>query len=157
MKKESAGILLYRVEDDILQFFLVHLGGPFWVKKDLNSWTIPKGELEEGEDLYAAALREFEEETGLRLSGEAFALTPVKQKSGKKVHAFAMEGDADPQQIKSNLFSVEWPPASGRMKEFPEVHKADWFDYDTARRKINSAQVNFLDEVKGRLESGVRN
>ena len=130
-----------------MQFFLVHPGGPFWAKKDLGVWSIPKGEYNEGDDPLQAARREFEEETSKKLSGSFIALTPTTQKAGKQVHAWAIEGDIDADKIVSNTFKVEWPPKSGKWKSYPEVDKAGWFDTKTAKEKINSAQVSFIDEL----------
>ena len=147
-KKISAGILLYRVRDG-LEVFLVHPGGPFWAKKDLGAWSIPKGEVDEGEDSRDTAVREFTEETGFEVKGELRPLTPLKQKGGKTVHAWGEEGDCDPAQLLSNEFSMEWPPKSGRQQEFPEVDRAEWFTIDEARRRINAGQVGFLEELEG--------
>jgi predicted NUDIX family NTP pyrophosphohydrolase len=151
MANQSAGILLYRIKDTHLELFLVHPGGPFWQKKDLGSWTIPKGEFTAAEDALAAAKREFEEETGLALTGSFIKLSPVKQKAGKLIHAWAVEGNIDALSISSNSFSLEWPPKSGKWKEFPEVDRAEWFDVDIAREKINPAQVSFIDELLQKL------
>lgn len=150
MTKPSAGLLLYRVGED-LEVFLVHLGGPYWVKKDLGSWSIPKGEYEPGKDAFEAAKREFTEETGFDITGEFRALTPLKQPSGKMVEAWAVEGDADPNAIRSNTFCMEWPPGSGRTREFPEVDRAAWFPLAEARRRIFKGQLGFLDELAQRL------
>lgn len=146
---KSAGILLYRKRNSGIEFFLVHPGGPFWAKKDLGAWSIPKGEYTEGEDALKAAQREFEEETGQPVSGEFIALTPVKQKSGKIVQAWAVEGDIDEKNIRSNTFEMEWPPRSGKIKTFPEVDKGEWFDAGTAKEKINEKQTGLIDEVIG--------
>ncbi|NOY63864.1 MAG: NUDIX domain-containing protein [Nitrospirae bacterium] len=154
MPRISAGILLYRKGGKGLEVFLVHPGGPLWAKKDEGAWSIPKGIVEEGEDLFKAALREFEEETGFRLKGRnVIPLKPVKQKGGKIVHAFAMEGDCDPGEIRSNTFQMEWPPRSGKVQNFPEIDRAAWFGLDEAKRKINPAQVGFIEELEGILES----
>ena len=147
---KSAGVLLYRDSAAGREVLLVHPGGPFWTKKDDGWWSIPKGELADGEDPLAAAKREFEEELGAPLDGEFVALEPVRQKSGKMVWAWAVRGDFDPGALRSNLFSVEWPPKSGRQREFPEVDRAEWFDLETARRKILPAQAPLLDQIKGR-------
>ena len=147
MPKTSAGILLYKWENGVLQVFLVHPGGPFFAKKDQGAWSVPKGEIDEGEDALAAAKREFEEETGCRPEGSFIPLSPVTQKSGKVVRAWAVEGDCDAETIRSNTFTLEWPPKSGRMKEFPEVDRAGWFTLDQAKEKINSAQVALLEEL----------
>jgi predicted NUDIX family NTP pyrophosphohydrolase len=147
MPKQSAGILMYRLEDDVLNVLLVHPGGPLWQNRDAGAWSIPKGELDVGEDVLKTALREFHEELGTRISGEFIRLKPVRQKAGKIVHAYAVEGDLDTESIASNTFQQEWPPRSGRMQDFPEVDRAEWFDLVTAREKINPAQIAFLDEL----------
>jgi predicted NUDIX family NTP pyrophosphohydrolase len=147
MPKTSAGILLYKRENSILKVFLVHPGGPFFAKKDAGAWSVPKGEIDEGEDALAAAKREFEEETGCRPEGEFIALTEVTQKSGKVVRAWAVEGDCDAETIRSNTFTLEWPPRSGKMREFPEVDKAGWFTVGEAKEKINPAQAALLEEL----------
>jgi predicted NUDIX family NTP pyrophosphohydrolase len=148
MPKISAGLLLYRIQKGILEFLLVHPGGPFWKNKDAGAWTIPKGEVGDGEELLAAAIREFEEELGLKPNGPFTELTPVKQKGGKVVHAWSFEGDCEPGQIKSNTFQMEWPPRSGRQVEFPEVDRAEFFTLEDAKKKINPAQVALLEEVQ---------
>ena len=147
MAKESAGLLLYRVRNGELQFLLAHPGGPLWENKEAGVWTIPKGELAPGEEPLLAAQREFQEELGVKPEGPFMALTPVKQKSGKTVHAWAFEGDCDPAQCKSNTFKMEWPPHSGRQQEFPEVDRVEFFALEQAKTKINPAQVKFLEEV----------
>ena len=146
--KQSAGLLLYRRPAGRLQVLLVHPGGPFWQKKDLGAWSIPKGEFAAGEDALAAATREFHEETGLEVTSPVTPLTPVKQPGGKIVHAWAVEGDFDPRALKSNTFSLEWPPRSGRPQEFPEVDRAAWFDLEEAKRRINRGQVPLLSELE---------
>lgn len=151
MPKISAGLLVYRMQGGVLQVFLVHPGGPFWAKKDLAAWSIPKGLIDEGEDPLAAAQREFEEETALKVSGRFIQLKPVKLKSGKVVRAWAVEGDCDPSAIISNTFSMEWPPNSGRQQEFPEVDRAAWFEIEEARKKINQGQVGLLEELRQML------
>jgi len=148
MAKRSAGILMYRRRDGELQVLLGHPGGPFWAKKDAGAWSIPKGEIDEGEDPLAAAKREFAEETGLRPDGELIALTPIRQKGGKVVLAWAIEGDCDARAIESNVFSMEWPPKSGKMAEFPEIDRAEWFSLDEARRRINPGQLPFIEELQ---------
>lgn len=148
MSKQSAGILLYRMYDTQLQVFLVHPGGPYFVKKDDGSWSIPKGEFESGEDPQAAAKREFEEETGHPLDGNFIKLQPVKQKSGKTVYTWAVEGDINHTQIVSNLFEMEWPPRSGKKQSFPEIDRAEWFDIETAKAKIIPGQSPLLDELQ---------
>jgi predicted NUDIX family NTP pyrophosphohydrolase len=127
---------------------LVHPGGPFWQKKDVGAWTIPKGEFAAGEDPLDAARREFHEETGREVAGPFTPLTPVKQPGGKTVHAWAVEGDFDPRALTSNTFSLEWPPRSGRRQEFPEVDRAAWFDLEEAKRRINRGQVVLLYELE---------
>jgi len=145
-KRQSAGIVLYRLSDGRLEVLLVHPGGPFWAKKDLGSWSIPKGEFNEGEDPLEAARRELEEETGLSWAGPAIQLTPVRQPSGKVVHAWAGQGQFDPADLVSNTFSMEWPPKSGRTQQFPEVDRAEWFDLETARSKLVKGKVRLLDQ-----------
>ena len=148
MPKTSAGILLYKRKDSELRVFLVHPGGPFFAKKDEGAWSVPKGELDEGEDPLAAARREFEEETGCRPEGKFIPLSPVTQKGGKTVLAWAVEGDCVAETITSNTFPLEWPPKSGRMQEFPEVDRAAWFTVDEAKKKINPAQAALVDELQ---------
>lgn len=148
--KRSAGLLMYRRRGR-LEVLLVHPGGPFWAKKDLGAWTIPKGEFEEGEEPLAAARRELLEETGFASSPPFLALTPIVQKSGKHVSAWAFEGDADPAALISNTIRVEWPPRSGRSLEIPEVDRAAWFDLPEARRRVNPAQAALLDELERKL------
>ena len=145
---KSAGILLYRFREGVLQVLLAHPGGPFWAKKDAGAWTIPKGEIGDSEEPLAAARRELREETGLDLDGEFIALAPVRQKSGKWVHAWALEGDCDPAAIRSNTFSVEWPPRSGKQAEFPEVDRAAWFSLPEAKRKVVPGQAGFVDQIR---------
>jgi predicted NUDIX family NTP pyrophosphohydrolase len=151
MPKISAGLLPYRWRDGRLEVFLVHPGGPFWAKKDEHAWSIPKGEAGPGEDLLAAARREFTEETGLTCAAPALGLTPIRQKGGKVVHAWAVEADLDPGQVRSNRFELEWPPRSGRTQSFPEVDRAAWIDLAEARRKVHKGQVELLDELAGRV------
>lgn len=151
MPKTSAGLLLVRETSGTLEVLLVHPGGPFWSRKDEGAWSIPKGELEEGEDPLAVARREFEEETGAPAPGEAVPLGSLRQSGGKVVHAWAVRGDFDPQLLRSNTFLLEWPPKSGRMQEFPEVDRAGWFPLDVAKRKILRGQAGFLDRLQGRL------
>jgi len=151
MSKKSAGILLYRFNNKEIEFFLVHPGGPFFVKKDSGAWSIPKGEFDESENAFAAAIREFKEEVGVDLSGKAITLSPVKQKSGKEVFAWAIEGDLDPQNISSNSFAIEWPPKSGKFRDYPEIDKGEWFDYHEAKQKINPAQIPLIEELIKKL------
>ena len=153
MSKKSAGLLLFRETAAGLEVLLVHPGGPFWAKKDDGSWSIPKGEFEDGEEPLAAAKREFEEEMGVPAAGEFIPLKPLKQPSGKLVFAWAVRSDFDPSRLKSNMFSMEWPPKSGRQREFPEVDKAAWFGMETARRKILKGQESFLDQLLARLQN----
>lgn len=148
MAKVSGGLLLYRRRDGVIEVFLVHPGGPFWAKKDLGAWSIPKGEAAQGEDLLARAKQEFAEETGFRMSGDFRPLAPIRQAGGKVVHAWALEGDCDTDAITSDSFILEWPPRSGRMQAFPEVDRAQWFTLPLAREKINQAQRAFLDELE---------
>ena len=149
MAKRSSGILLFRRTSG-LEVLLVHPGGPFWAKKDLGAWSIPKGEHDEAEEALACALREFEEETGTKPAGPVSDLGTVKQKSGKVVQAFALEGDLDAGAIRSNTFTMEWPPRSGRQSEFPEVDRAQWFALEEARERINPAQTAFLERLADR-------
>ncbi|HZD58767.1 MAG TPA: NUDIX domain-containing protein [Anaerolineales bacterium] len=151
MNKESSGILLYRQKNDQLEILLVHPGGPFWKKKDLGAWSIPKGEFAD-EDPLSAAKREFEEEIGMPIDGEMIALTPQQQKAGKVVHAWAVEGDLNPEEIRSNTFEMEWPPKSGKKQAFPEIDRAEWFPVQTARKKINQGQVAFIQELIEKLD-----
>ena len=155
MPKRSAGILLYRRPNGEPEVLLVHPGGPYWENKDLGAWSIPKGEYDDAEDPRACALREFAEELGARPpAGELAALGTAKQSGGKVVTAWAVEGDLDPAGARSNTFTLEWPPRSGVMREFPEVDRADWFTFDDARRRINPAQAVFLDRLRGELGDG---
>src|SRR5687767_12096048 len=148
MKKKSAGILLFRFKNNSLQVLLAHPGGPFWAKKDLQSWSIPKGEFDEDEEQLAAALRELEEETGIKAEGDFIELTPVKQKSGKIIYAWGVQQDADTSTFKSNLFEMEWPPRSGKMKSFPEVDRIEWFTIAEAAEKIIEGQKPILAELQ---------
>lgn len=150
MANQSAGILLYRRKQKTLEVLLVHPGGPFWQKKDLGAWTIPKGEFTTEEPL-AAAKREFEEETGKALTGNFTALTPIRQKAGKMIFAWAVEGDIDVNTISSNTFVIEWPPKSGKRKEFPEIDRANWFRVEEAMTRINPAQIAFITELEAML------
>ena len=148
MLKQSAGILLYRKRDKQLLVFLVHPGGPFWKNKDAGVWSIPKGEFSDNEEALAAAKREFFEETGQPIDGNFIKLTPVIQKSGKTVHAWAVEGDVDADHIVSNTFPLEWPPKSGKFVDVPEIDKAGWFQIDEAKEKVNPAQYALIEELK---------
>jgi predicted NUDIX family NTP pyrophosphohydrolase len=149
--KQSAGLLLYRRHQGVWQVFLVHPGGPFWKAKDLGAWSIPKGEFEAGEDPLEAAKREFREETGLVIERDAVALTPIKQTGGKLIHAWAIEGDCDPGAIRSNTFSIEWPPRSGRVRQFPEVDRGEWFGLDDAQERLTKGQRGFVDQLRALL------
>jgi predicted NUDIX family NTP pyrophosphohydrolase len=146
MPKRSAGILLYR-QNPGLEVFLVHPGGPFWAKKDAGAWSIPKGEYEPGEEPLAAAQREFAEETGFAPQGTFLDLGELKQPGGNIVAVWAVEGDFDPAQLRSNTFSMEWPPRSRRQLEFPEVDRGDWYSIDDARAKLLNGQRPFLDRL----------
>ena len=152
MAKKSAGILLYRIIKKSIQVFLVHPGGPYWAKKDDGAWSIPKGEFEDDEEPLVAAKREFAEETGINVSGDFIELNPVKQKSGKLVYAWAVERNVDPSIIKSNNFEIEWPPRSGKMKSFPEIDKAEWFNVAGAMQKINSGQLPLIKELQKKIK-----
>lgn len=150
MASTSAGILLFRLAGDEIEVLLVHPGGPFWAKKDAGAWSIPKGEIGEGEEPLACALRELEEELGTPFSlapEELIELGSVRQKGGKVVHSWAAPGEFDPAGMHSNTFTMEWPPRSGVEREFPEVDRAEWFGIEQAREKINPAQGEFLDRL----------
>ncbi|HLN20067.1 MAG TPA: NUDIX domain-containing protein [Bacteroidales bacterium] len=151
MGKQSSGILLYRKAGKDIEVFLVHPGGPFWAKKDIHSWSIPKGEFGENEDPFETALREFREETGSVISGKFISLNPVRQKGGKTVYCYAVEGDLDPSNLESNTFTMEWPPKSGKMAEFPEVDRGEWFPAKAAMNKINESQIGLIKELAERL------
>jgi predicted NUDIX family NTP pyrophosphohydrolase len=151
MPRTSAGILMYRRCNGALEVFLVHPGGPFWAKKDLAAWSIPKGEFDPAGDALEAAKRELEEETGLVPEGDFRPLKPIRQAGGKIVEAFGLEGDCDAAAIRSNFFRTEWPPRSGQWQSFPEVDRAAWFPLDVAREKIHKGQVALLDELQAML------
>jgi predicted NUDIX family NTP pyrophosphohydrolase len=151
MVKKSAGILAYRKTDSNYEVFLVHPGGPYWAKKDLSSWSIPKGEFEDEEDPLAAAKREFREETGFEIKGEFFSLEPVKQPGGKIIFTWAVEADFDASKVSSNTFEMEWPPKTGRMQEFPEVDRGEWFVMEAARRKLLKGQIPILGKLAEKL------
>jgi predicted NUDIX family NTP pyrophosphohydrolase len=148
MNKNSAGLLMYRFREKLLEVFLVHPGGPYWVNKDGGAWSIPKGEFAVEEDPLEAAKREFEEETGFQVVGEFKSLTAIKQKGGKTVFAWAVEGNVDVSKSISNMFTIEWPPKSGKPQAFPEVDKVRWFSIPEAKLKINEQQIALLDELK---------
>ena len=150
----SAGILLFRERGGRLEVLLTKPGGPFWKNKDAGAWTIPKGEVAPGEDLLAAAKREFEEELGVAPRGDIVSVGSVKQKGGKVVHAWAVQGDLDVTAVKSNTFEMEWPPRSGKKQAFPEVDRAEWFDPAAARVKINAAQAGLIDALERLVSRG---
>ena len=153
--RRSAGVLLYRIEGGELRVLLVHPGGPLFTKRDLGWWSIPKGEYLDGEDPIMAAVRELREETGAEVRvEELIELGSVRQKSGKVVSGWAVEADFDVSVLVSNMFELEWPPRSGVMREFPEVDRAEWFPADVARKKINSAQAEFIDRLEALLAEG---
>ena len=152
--RRSAGILLYQQGEDELLVLLVHPGGPYWAKKDLGSWSIPKGECGEGEDPLTAAVREFQEETGGQVEGPFRSLGEVTQSNRKTVNAWGAEGDFDPKTLKSNLCEIEWPPKSGRKRLIPEADRAEWFSLQDARSKILAGQRPFLDRLESALKSG---
>jgi len=154
MAKKSAGLLLFRSRTGTLEVLLVHPGGPFWAKKDAGAWSIPKGEIDEGEDPLAAARREVEEEIGASPDGTFIPLTPVRQAGGKVVQAWAIEFDVDAAAIKSNSFEMEWPPRSGRHQSFPEVDRAAWFTIPEARSKILRGQLPLLNSLARAHTSG---
>ena len=145
--KKSAGILMYRLRNEVLEVLLVHPGGPYWARKDSGSWSIPKGEYTDTEDPFTVAKREFEEETSFQVDGDFTHLTPLEQPSGKIVSAWTVEGDCDASKIKSNTFLMEWPPRSGKKQEFPEVDRGEWFTIDTAKKKLLKGQVGFIEEL----------
>lgn len=150
----SAGLLMYRRADHGIEVFLVHPGGPFFAKKDEGFWGIPKGLVEDDEPQVDAAVREFEEETAISIDTSKKSFIPlgeVKQKSGKRVHAWAFEGDVDPAAVVSNTFEMEWPPHSGRKQTFPEIDRGAWFSMPAAREKINAAQRSFLDRLEAAI------
>ncbi len=148
-------MLLYRLRGEEVEVFLVHPGGPFWARKDRGAWSIPKGEFRAGEDPFAAALREFEEETGVRPEGRFQSLVAVRQRGGKIIHAWAVAGDIDAEAVVSNTFSMEWPPGSGRQAEFPEVDRAAWFTLVAAKEKIAPGQVPLLEELERILKRAI--
>ena len=148
MAKQSAGLLVYRKRDGNIEVLLVHPGGPFWKNKDSGAWSIPKGEFTTGEDPLDVAKREFQEETGLTIDGPFQTLAPFKQRGGKTVFAWAVEADLDVSHVKSNTFTIEWPPRSGKQQEFPEVDRAEWFPLNAAIEKINVAQRELLQQLQ---------
>lgn len=153
----SAGLLMFQRDQDVFKFLLVHPGGPFWAKKDDGAWTIPKGEAQTGEDLLSRAKIEFEEELGIASHGEFIELGSIKQKGGKVVHAWAIAGTLpEGFEPRSNRFEMEWPPRSGKMQDFPEIDRAEFFEEETARRKINAAQTPFLDRLRDHVSGRER-
>jgi predicted NUDIX family NTP pyrophosphohydrolase len=152
----SAGILMYRRTVSSLEVLLVHPGGPFWRNKDDGAWSIPKGEMDEDEDAAAAARREFLEETGYALSGPLEPLGDIRQHGGKRVSAFAVEGELDVHAIKSNTFELEWPPKSGKVQSFPEIDRAAWFDLPAAHVKLLEGQRSFLDRLAALVDRGAK-
>jgi predicted NUDIX family NTP pyrophosphohydrolase len=152
MAKRSAGLLLYRLRDGRLEVFIAHMGGPFWANKDEGAWSIVKGEYDDGDDAFAAARREFLEETGSDPpAGETVELGEVKQSSGKRIVAWAIESDFDASSVRSNTFTLEWPRGSGRLREFPEIDRAGWFDTETARQKLVKGQRPFVELLERRV------
>jgi predicted NUDIX family NTP pyrophosphohydrolase len=154
-KKTSAGLLLYRRRDEV-EVFLVHPGGPLWARKDAGAWSVPKGEFDVGEDALEAARREFLEETGAVVDGDFVPLSPVVQRGGKTVFAWAVESDFDPARLKSNRFPMEWPPGSGKVVDFPEIDRAEWFGTSEARNRILPAQASFIDQLEGLVRATSR-
>ncbi|MBP6876139.1 MAG: NUDIX domain-containing protein [Candidatus Eisenbacteria bacterium] len=154
MAKKSAGLLVFRERAGSLEVLLVHPGGPFWRNKDAASWSIPKGEFGDDEQPLDAARREFEEETSLRVDGPFLPMLPLRQRSGKLVHAWAVRQDLDLAGFKSNTFSLEWPTGSGNVREYPEADRAAWFDLEAAREKILPGQAGFLDQLVERVKAG---
>jgi predicted NUDIX family NTP pyrophosphohydrolase len=152
MRKVSAGLLMYHHRDGKLHVLLVHPGGPYFHRKDDGHWSIPKGGVNEGEELLAAAHREFEEETGFVATGELLPLHHIKLKSGKKVHAWAVQGKVDTKKLKSLKYKMEWPPHSGKEQEFPEIDRGEFFDAATAKRKLNPAQAPLVEQLEKLLE-----
>jgi predicted NUDIX family NTP pyrophosphohydrolase len=152
MPKQSAGILLYRQAESGLQVLLAHPGGPYWAKRDLGAWSIPKGEFDPRmEDALTAACREFHEETGSHATGRFVDLGSIRQAGGKLVHAFAVSGDFDPASLRTQAVTIEWPPQSGQIKQFPEIDRAAWFDLAQARRYILPSQCEFLHRLEQRI------
>jgi predicted NUDIX family NTP pyrophosphohydrolase len=151
MGKESAGLLLFRIVSEQIEVLLAHPGGPYWANKDEGAWSIPKGELNQHEDPFKAAKREFAEEMGRMPSGEVIPLEPLRQPSGKVIYAWAMNADFDPPDLKSNTFTLEWPPKSGQLQEFPEVDRVAWFSIEVASHRILKGQAPFLFQLKEKL------
>ena len=154
VRKRSAGLLLYRESHGALEVLLVHPGGPFWARKDDGAWSIPKGEFEGDEEPLAAARREFAEETGATVEGDFTELRPVRLPSGKIVHAWAVRADFEPARLRSNTFTMQWPPKSGQLREFPEVDRAAWFALEQARATIQPGQRPLLDQLEALVRPG---
>lgn len=151
MPQISSGLLLYRARGDLVEVFLAHPGGPFWAKKDAGAWSIPKGVVNDGEDLLAAAQREFREETGFVIAGKFIALGSLKATAAKTLHAWAVEADVEAEKLVSNTFTMEWPPRSGKSAEFPEVDRAAWFTLEGAAEKIHQGQRPLLERLREAL------
>jgi predicted NUDIX family NTP pyrophosphohydrolase len=151
MPRTSAGLLMFRVVDGVLEVLLAHPGGPLFAKKDAGAWTVPKGEPDGEDDLLRVAEREFSEETGLVAAGPFLPLGSIQQKGGKIVHAWAFAGDCDPRTLRSNSFTLEWPPKSGRQQQFPEIDRAEFFTLAVARRKLRPEQIPLLDRLAEQL------
>jgi len=151
MSKQSAGILLYRIEHNKPQCLLAHPGGPFWAKKDAGAWSIPKGEFTDEENPLDAAKREFYEEIGTEVNGDFISLGTAKQKSGKLLYVWALHYNLDVDHVQSNTFELEWPPHSGIKKTFPEIDRAEWFTFDKAKQKINPGQLIFISQLEDLL------
>jgi predicted NUDIX family NTP pyrophosphohydrolase len=151
MAKKSAGIIVYRTHAGILEVFIAHLGGPYWERKDYRAWSFPKGEFEDNEIPFDAALREFQEETGQSVQGDFIELTPQRNPSGKLIYSWAVEGDLDENGIKSNLFELEWPPDSGNIQKFPEIDRGKWFDIDEAKKRVHKGLVPILEELEKKI------
>ena len=154
MAKHSAGLLLFRRVGGAIEVLLVHPGGPLWARKEDGAWSIPKGEIADGEEPFHAARREFREEMGHAVDGPFIPLVPLRQPGGKTIHAWAVRSEFDASQLKSNTFVMEWPPRSGRQQTFPEIDRAAWFPLDVARDKILHGQTGFLDELEKSVNSG---
>ena len=152
MPRLSAGLLMYRIRNGAIEVFLAHPGGPYFVNRDDGAWTIPKGEPAAGEDLFLTAQREFEEETGVKPQGPYMPLQPIQQKGGKIVHAWAFEGDCDPAAHRSNTFTMQWPPKSGKQQEFPEIDRAEFFDLARAKKKLKAGQEALIAELAAILK-----
>ena len=151
MAKKSAGIIVYRLQSGLLEVFVGHLGGPYWEKKNYRAWCFPKGEFEDDEEPFDAAIREFKEETGQTIEGEFIELTPHKNSSGKVVYAWAVEGKIDEGAIQSNLFELEWPPKSGNIQKFPEIDRGAWFDIKEAKKRVHKGLIPIFEELEKKI------